>query len=114
MVLPSIYVAGSLRNVENGFELSFYNNLTDTVIVAPIELKVDGIAMDTNLTFIRIRDKEIKSGEISLSNPLTFSKNDRMIIFVSGTKLPEGVHRIDVKTNIQGFGEVSFTVQDQI
>jgi len=71
----------ALRNAENGFELLFYNNLTDTVIVAQIELKVDGIIMN---------------------------------IFVSGTKLPARVHRIDVKTNIQGSGEVSFTIQDHI
>jgi len=113
-VLPSIYVAGSLRNVENGFELSFYNNLTDTVLVAPIELKVDGITMATDLTYIRIGNKEVKSSEISLSSPLTFNKNDKMVIFVSGTKLPAGVHRIDVKTNIQGLGEISFTIQDHI
>lgn len=114
MVLPSIYVTGSLKNVGNGFELSFYNNLTTTVIVAPIELKVDGITMDTNLTYIRIGSKEVKSSEISLSNPLTFNKNDKMVIFVSGTKLPGGPHRIDVKTNIQGFGDVSFAIQDHI
>jgi len=36
--------------------------------------KVDGIAIDKNLTFIRIGDKEVKSGDISLSSPLTFNK----------------------------------------
>jgi len=39
--------------------------------------------MNTNLTFIRIGDKEVKSGGISLLNPLAFNKNDGMIILLA-------------------------------
>jgi|Deesub1362B_J571_1020462.scaffolds.fasta_scaffold08871_2 hypothetical protein len=113
-IISRIYVPGTLKNVKNGFELTFHNNVGDVVLIAPIELKVDGILMDVNATYINIGGKEVKSSDISFSNPLTFKENDKMTIMVSGTKLPSGIHRIDVRTNIQGVGELSFTFQDNV
>lgn len=113
-VVNQLYVNGSLKNVENGFKLELYNGFTDVGIVSPIKVKVDGVDIDPEKITIVVGSDRRKSMEIDLSNPLVFKQNSKGEIIVEGVNLPAGPHRIDIETNIQGYGSINIVVMDKI
>jgi len=110
----ALYVEGTLRNTESGFSLDLDNQFTDVGLVSPIKLTVDGVEIASDKISIKIGDKVYRNSEINLSTPLVFKKGEKATLMVDGIKLPEGPHRVDIETNIQGIGKISFTLMDEI
>ncbi len=113
-VIPQIYLVGSLRNVDDGFQFMFHNGLTPVTIIAPIELIVDGSKIDTDNIYVIVGGEERKSGDISSSKPVIFNVGDQLTIRVKGQKLTAGSHGITIKTSLQGFGAISFSISDRV
>ncbi|MGQ4891418.1 MAG: hypothetical protein ACP6IP_02915 [Candidatus Njordarchaeia archaeon] len=109
-----LYAPGSLSNTDRGFQLVLDNQFIDVGIVSPLKIKVDGVEIDSDKVQIEVGGRSIKSSEISLSNPLVFKKGESMRIVGEGITLPKGPHRIDIQTNIQGYGTINITITDQI
>ena len=109
-----LYVSGSLTNTNKGFQLTLDNQFVDVGIVSPLKLKVDGVDIEDEKILIEVGGKTIKSSEISLSSPLVFKKGEEMKIVGGGITLPGGPHRIDIQTNIQGYGTINITITEKI
>jgi len=113
-MLPQIYLVGSLKNTDDGFQFTFHNGITTVSIIAPIELTVDGKPIDTENIFLIIGNTTRPSKDISASNPLVFNHGEQLVIKVKGTNLSAGTHSIGIKTRLQGFGTINFTISDNI
>ena len=109
-----IYLVGSLRNTDDGFQFMFHNGLTPVSIIAPIELIVDGDKIELGKVSISIGGVEIKSSDISLSNPIKFDVGEQLSIKVIGTHLSTGSHSINIRTTLQEYGKISFVINDRI
>ncbi len=113
-VIPQIYLVGSLKNSDEGFQFMFHNGLTSVAIVSPIELVVDGNTVDIEKIRIAIGGVERTSSEISQSNPIIFNVGDQLVVKVIGDKLSTGTHSINIKTTLQGYGPISFVITDRV
>jgi len=113
-IIPQIYLVGSLKNTSDGFQFMFHNGLTPVTIISPIELIVDGSKIDTNNILIIVSEEERKSSDISSNKPVIFNVGDQLIIKVIGEKLSAGSHSITIKTSLQGFGTISFSISDKV
>jgi len=113
-VIPRVYVTGSLRNFEDGFELKFMNELTDIAITAPIELTVDDRKIDLEKIEVISESGKVLSKNISIEKPFIFRQGDILRLRIHDKQLSASSHTIGVKTTIQGYGEIKFRISDQV
>lgn len=113
-ILKKLYVKGSLRNTANGFSFELKNTLAEATVISPVRISVDGKEVDaTNITLSTGKEK-IKSSEVSQAKPVKFMVGTSIVMEVSGAPLQQGMHRIDIRSSSKEFGELSFSIQDNL
>ncbi len=113
-ILKKLYVKNSLKNLEDGFQFEIKNVLADATINAPIELTVDNKPVEKEKVTLVIGGKEIPSGQVSSSSPLKFPVQTLVQVKIEDKPLSSGKHKIEIKTNSQEYGEISFSVKGEI
>mgnify|MGYP007013808683 CR=1 FL=1 len=113
-LIPQIYLVGSLRDVEEGFQFMLHNSISPVNIIAPIEVIVDGEAISSENIMVIIGQASRASKSITPDNPLVFGHGEQMIIRVHGKTLSSGLHTIGIKTNVQELGPINFSIKDQV
>ncbi len=113
-LLKKLYVKKSLKNVENGFQFEIKNILADATINSPIKITVDNKPVGEEAVMLRIGGKETSSSTISIDNPLDFKVKTQVVVLVKSGQLNPGTHKIEINTNSKEYGEISFTIKDQI
>jgi len=114
MILRRLYVKKSLKNTTRGAEFVLKNILADATIVKPVEIAVDDKSLPLDKIVLISEGKEVKSSEISESNPLDFSLNTSITIVLEGVQLERGQHKIVISTNTREYGAVKFDITDSI
>jgi hypothetical protein len=110
------YVAGSLRNTDNGWELQAQNPMGEGTLVGVGKMRVDGreIPADT-VTASRSGDAEpIRAKDISRLRPVSVFKGDRVTLAVEGEPLKPGEHQLDVELFELNLGRLSFSISDRV
>lgn len=110
------YVAGSLRNTPNGFQLEAQNPMGSGVLVGIGRISVDGreIARES-VTAQRTGDEaELHAADLSRQNPIRVSKGDRVTLRVAGDQLSTGDHILEVELDEINLGRLSFTLSDRL
>ena len=113
-VLAKLYVSGSLKNVENGFELKLKDNLESGTITGLGPLKVDDTAYAPEVCRIKIGTVEKRGSEITRQSPLPIRVGVEILMTVEGAALPAGSHKIHFQIYTQEIGLVQFNVTDSI
>lgn len=119
------YIRGSLINVDldgdgvyDGFSFRLRNPPVPMAgKVIRMEIFVDGEPIDNSKVYINIERKLIRVSDISPENPLTFTPGTRSIFMVLlGRGLEEGVHRIQIRSWLEGFEQVwiPFEFEDEV
>ena len=119
------YIRGSLINMDldgDGIYDGFSFRLRNPPVpmagnVVKMRLLVDGERVDERRVLIRVGDEIKNLAEISSKNPLTFLPGTRSTFMVLlGKGLEEGVHRIQIRSWLEGFEEVwiPFEFEDEV
>jgi len=111
-ILRRLYVKGSLKNVENGFEFSLRNVLADAELVKPLEIYVDDTQIPLENVTLIAGTTSISNKDIAESNPVKFSLNMTSTIRVDGAKLEPGEHKITLVVTVKGYGTIKFDIRD--
>lgn len=111
-ILRRLYVKGSLRNVENGFEFSLRNVLADAELIKPLEIYVDDTQIPLENVTLIAGTTSISNKDIAESNPVKFSLNMTATIRVDGARLEPGEHKITLVVTVKGYGTIKFDVRD--
>jgi len=113
-ILRRLYVKGSLRNVENGFEFSLRNVLADAELIKPLEIYVDDTQIPLENVTLIAGTTSISNKDIAESNPVKFSLNMTATIRVDGARLEPGEHKITLVVTVKGYGTIKFDIRDAL
>lgn len=113
-MLKKLYVAGSLRNTESGFQLSIKNTLAPGTIVGLGPITVDDAAYDATVITVEMDDEEGSASEITPDAPLPFRMSSTATLRVEAASLPAGTHHISIVTMTREAGKLAIQATDAI
>lgn len=115
-IARQFYVAGSLKNTPNGFQMQAQNPMGSGVLTGVGQLRVDGREVDpSSVTAQRDGDPQPMSArDVSPANPVNVSKGDRVTLHVEGAQLAPGEHQLEVELTELNLGALSFSISDRI
>jgi hypothetical protein len=113
-MLNKLYVAGSLKNNDDGFEVSIRNTLAPGTIVAVGSITVDETAFGVECITVQL-GKEIRPGpDIKPDLPLRFTVGSTATLRVTAPPLEAGKHQITISTLTKEAGELRIQAADGI
>ncbi len=115
-IARQFYVAGSLRNTDNGWELQAQNPMGDGVLVGVGKMSVDGTEIPAeSVSAQRAGEPErIRALDVSRMLPVKVSRGDRVTLAVDGPQLSPGEHKLDVELIELNLGQLAFSITDRV
>ncbi len=113
-MLKKIYEAGSLKNVEGGFQFALKNNIGSGTLVGLAKVEVDGVAVEPENIMAGRGEATAKASEMSYQKPVYFNVGDTFVVKVLGQTLAPGEHNITLTVNTSEIGQVSIPISDTI
>jgi hypothetical protein len=113
-LLRRLYVKGSLRNVEQGFEFDLKNSLGSGYAERVLPISVDGEQLPIEQTRFVVDGESMPFASVSADQPMTLGMNKLVTIGFDGRTLDAGKHKIEVGFLVTGMGELQFDVTDAV
>ena len=115
-IARQFYVAGSLRNTDDGWELQAHNPMGDGVLVGVGRLSVDGRDIaPAAVTARRSGSDEIyRAGDVTRARPIAIRKGDRVTLHVAGEPLATGSHKLEVELHEANIGVLRLSLSDRL
>lgn len=111
-LLRRLYVKGSLRNTETGFEFQLRNSLGSGYSHRMLPLSVDGAEVPMESASFVLEGKETPFAAVSRERTFTLALNTSITIQVSGVTLDAGPRKIGMGFEAPGLGELRFDFTD--
>jgi chorismate synthase len=93
-LLEKVFVRGSLKNTETGFEFKL-KNVVDSGTIGGIKgLMVDGNPIPVSAITVRSPNIERKAEEITYQNPLPLNYGSEITLHASADPLAAGAHEL--------------------
>ena len=113
-LLKRLYVKGSLRNNDQGFQFELKNTLGSGYGTELLPLVLDGKELPREAASIVLGADELSFPDVSEDRPFALAMNKTLTILVKGTSLSEGPHKIGFSFVAQGLGKLGFEVTDLV
>ena len=113
-LLKRLYVKGSLRNTNEGFEFRLKNGLGSGYAAGMLPIRIDGEEIPIDDTTFAVDGKKVGFREVTKEQPASLTMNREATIAVKGRKLPEGAHKVSLGFVVSGLGELSFDLTDNL
>lgn len=113
-LLRRLYVKGSLRNIDDGFEFRLSNTLGSGYAQAMLPLSFDGEQAPLDRSFFFLDGRKVAFTEVSEAQPFTLAMNAVTVIRVEGRRLAPGDHRLKMGFVVLGLGPMEFEVTDTL
>ena len=111
-LLRRLYVKGSLRATGDGFEFQLRNKLGSGYARRLLPLTLDGDELDMASTGFEVEGKQQTFEDVSQETPFTLGMNKTTTISYTGGSLVEGPHKIGMRFEVAGLGELGFDFSD--
>ena len=111
-LLRRLYVKGSLRATEDGFAFQLRNRLGSGYARKLLPLTLDGSELDMASSEFEVDGKQQSFEDVSQSTPFTLGMNKTTTVSYSGGAIPEGPHKIGMRFEVAGLGELGFDFSD--
>ena len=112
-LLKRLYVKGSLRNTEEGFEFRLKNSLGSGYAHGLLPLKINGEEIPVENATFAVDGKQVPFPEVTKESPASLSMNREAVIAVRGHKLDGGPTRVSMGFVVGGLGELTFDLTDK-
>lgn len=113
-ILAKLYMTGSLKNSEMGFEMKLKNNLDSATLTGLGTLKVDDASYAPDVCRVKIGAVEKRGNEITRQSPFPVRVGNEIVMQVEGTTLTTGSHKVSFQIYTQEIGLVQFSVTDTV
>jgi hypothetical protein len=115
-IARQFYVAGSLRNTRDGFQLEAQNPMGDGVLVGVGRLRIDGHDIPADAVTARRSgsDDVFRAAEVTRTNPIAIRKGDRVTLLVAGEPLAAGEHKLEVELYEVNIGVLRLSLSDKL
>jgi len=111
-LLRRLYVKGSLRGANGGFEFDLKNSLGSGYAEEVLPLTLDGEELPAASTRFVIDGEAVRFDEVSAEKPMTLAMNKTLTIGVDGPTLSPGKHKLGIGFVVKGMGKLQFDVTD--
>lgn len=113
-LLRRLYVKGSLRNIDGGFEFDLKNSLGSGYAERVLPITLDEQAMPIDKTRFVVDGVATPFEAVSAESPMTLGMNKLVTVGIEGTTITPGKHKIGIGFLVTGMGELEFDVTDAI
>lgn len=113
-ILRALYVKGSLRNIEEGFEFKILNQLGPVRIVGARPLTVDRRPIPPDKCSFIHGETRATFPEVSEDNSVLLRKGDQITVRAAETSLKPGRRVLGIDILVKDMGQVRFTVTDSV
>lgn len=113
--LERLFTWESLKNTERGVEFELKNRLIETEFTGLTAVRFDG--EDVPLEDVRLELGDgtvVHPDEVSSEEPLVFELADTMQVIADTDRLTLGSHEVAMGFEVEDYGRVSFTTDDEI
>jgi hydroxymethylglutaryl-CoA reductase (NADPH) len=113
-LLRKLYVKGSLKATEDGFQFALRNNLAPGSIIGLAPLTIDDTSYPPEAITIKGPAGEWRGDEINSRNPLNFGLNVQVTVTVQGEKPAPGEHHVVFAVLTREVGRIEIDLTDTL
>jgi hydroxymethylglutaryl-CoA reductase (NADPH) len=113
-MLDRVYVRGSLKNTELGYEFKLKNNVDNATLSGVKSLTVDGNAVSLSAVVVKSTAGEKAAEEITYRSSMPLYYNSEMTVKVSGEALLPGAHSLVLSVAVYEAGTIQLKIEDEI
>lgn len=113
-LLRRLYVKGSLEITGDGFRFELRNRLGSGYARRLLPLTLDGEELDAASTTFEIEGKTVGFDQVSKDTPFTLAMNKTTTIAYTGGAIAAGQHKVGMKFEVAGLGEMGFDFTDEL
>ena len=114
-LLRKLYVKGSLRNAEDGFEFELRNGLGSGYAYKLWPLTVDGDEVLADRAYFELEGERTAFSEVSREKTFTLAMGKTITIQAhSVPKLAPGPHKVGMGFDVPGLGTLRFDFTDSV
>ena len=113
-LLRRLYVKGSLRNTDTGFEFQLRNRLGSGYTHGLIPVTADGVEVPLHETSFHLEGQETAFSEVSRKNTFTLAMNKAITVRADGVRLEPGPRKIGMGFEVPGLGTLKFDFTDVV
>lgn len=111
-LLRRLYVKGSLRRTEDGFEFELKNTLGSGYARRLLPLAVDGNELDPSSCFFEVDGEEHPFSDVTPETPFSLAMNRASLLRARGCRLTGEPVTLRIGFEVQGLGDLAFEVTD--
>ena len=113
-LLAKLYVKGSLKNTENGFEFSLKNIIDSTMLIGIGPISVGETNYEGEAITMTVADRAVSGTELSRNNPIPVRMGVPLKVAVAGGKLAAGAQKVSVSATTSDIGRIKFDISDTV
>ena len=113
-LLAKLYVKGSLKNTEDGFEFALKNIVDSTNLIGVGPIGAAGKDNGAEVITLTVGDKTLKGTELSRENAIPVTMGIPMKIKIAGDNLPPGPQKVSVTAISADIGKLKFDFTDTV
>jgi hydroxymethylglutaryl-CoA reductase (NADPH) len=111
-LLKRLYVKGSLRNNQEGFQFDLRNTLGSGYGKELLPLALDGRELPKEDSYYLQDSLPVCFNSVSQEKPFTLAMNKNLTMLVKGVSLSKEPHKLKISFVAEGIGPLSFEVMD--
>lgn len=113
-MLDRVYVRGSLKNTELGYEFKLKNTVDSGTLSGVKSLSVDGATIELSAVSLKTANAEKRAEEVSYKSSLPLPYNAEAIVRVAKEPLTVGAHSIVLSISVYEAGTIQIKINDEI
>jgi hypothetical protein len=113
-LLAKLYIKGSLKNTDIGFEFSLKNIIDSTMLIGIGPITVGEKTYAGEEVTMAVGDRTINGAGLSRQNPVPVRLGMPFKISVTGEKLAAGEQRVSVSATTTDVGKIKFDIFDTV
>jgi hypothetical protein len=113
-LLAKLYVKGSLKNNDSGFEFSLKNIIDSTMLIGIGPISASGKEYEGSAINLTVADKTVNGADLSRSNSIPVRMGVPMKVAVSGDNLAAGQQKVTIAATTSDIGKIKFDINDTV
>jgi hypothetical protein len=113
-ILAKLYVKGSLKNTNTGFEFSLKNIIDATMLSGIGPIVVGDKSYEGAAIKMVLGDKEWPGDQIGKTNLVPVKMGVPLRVVIQGDPLPTGDVKVSVTATTSDIGKIKFDVKDKL
>jgi hypothetical protein len=112
--LAKLYVNGSLKNLESGYEFSLKNIINSTWMTGIDPFLAGSSTYGGGVITMFVGEQTSKGSELSTGNKVPVRMGVPITVRVAGENLPEGQQKFSVTATTSEIGRIKFEISDSV